>query len=77
MEFMAEERWKPHSQARRPYEELAKNEVRVDYTGFSYVLPGGKSIIYQQSIYDDRFIEPYMKITEICTQVQKQKSYSR
>jgi 2,4-dienoyl-CoA reductase-like NADH-dependent reductase (Old Yellow Enzyme family) len=34
-------------------------------TEFSYVLPGGQSIIYQQGIYDDRFIEPYMKITEI------------
>lgn len=64
-EFMAEKDGSPTLKLGDLYEELAKNEVGLIITGFSYVLPGGKSIIYQQSIYDDRFIEPYMKITEI------------
>jgi 2,4-dienoyl-CoA reductase-like NADH-dependent reductase (Old Yellow Enzyme family) len=62
---MAEEDGKPISMLGNLYEELAKNEVGLIITGFSYVLPGGQSIIYQQGIYDDRFVEPYMKITEM------------
>ncbi len=64
-EFMAEEDGKPTPQIGDIYEELAKNDVGLIITGFSYVLPGGQSMIYQQGIYNDRFIEPYMKITEI------------
>ena len=64
-EFMAEEDGRPTLRLGDLYEELAKNEVGLIITGFSYVLPGGQSIIYKQGIYDDRFIEPYMKITEI------------
>ena len=62
---MAEEDGKPTPKIGDIYEELAKNDVGLIITGFSYVLPGGQSMIYQQGIYDDRFIEPYMKITEI------------
>jgi len=64
-ESMAEEDGKPTSRLGDLYEELAKNEVGLIITGFSYVLSGGQSIIYQQGIYNDRFIGPYMKITEI------------
>lgn len=64
-EFMAEEDGRPTPRLGDLYEELAKNEVGLIITGFSYVLPGGQSITNQQGIYDDRFIEPYMKITEI------------
>ena len=63
-EFMAEKDGKPTSRLGDLYEELAKNEVGLIITGYSYVLPGGQSDIYQQGIYEDRFIEPYMKITE-------------
>ncbi len=63
-EFMAEKDGTPTSRLGDLYEELAKNEVGLIITGYSYVLPGGQSDIYQQGIYDDRFIEPYLKITD-------------
>jgi 2,4-dienoyl-CoA reductase-like NADH-dependent reductase (Old Yellow Enzyme family) len=63
-EFMAEKDGKPTSRLGDLYEELAKNDVGLIITGYSYVLPGGQSDIFQQGIYDDRFIEPYLKITE-------------
>ncbi len=63
-EFLAEEDGTPTSRLGDLYEELAKNDVGLIITGYSYVLPGGQSDIYQQGIYDDRFIEPYRKITE-------------
>ena len=44
------------------YEELARGEVGLVITGYSYVNPNGKSDALQQGIYDDRFIEPYRKI---------------
>lgn len=63
-EYLAEEDGTPTSRLGDVYEELAKNEVGLIITGYSYVLPGGQSDILQQGIYDDRFIEPYRKITE-------------
>jgi 2,4-dienoyl-CoA reductase-like NADH-dependent reductase (Old Yellow Enzyme family) len=63
-EFMAEKDGEPTSRLGDLYEKLAKNEVGLIITGYSYVLPGGQSDIYQQGIYDDRFIEPYLRITE-------------
>jgi 2,4-dienoyl-CoA reductase-like NADH-dependent reductase (Old Yellow Enzyme family) len=63
-EFMAEKDGKPTSRLGDLYEELAKDEVGLIITGYSYVLPGGQSDIYQQGIYDDRFIEPYLQISE-------------
>jgi 2,4-dienoyl-CoA reductase-like NADH-dependent reductase (Old Yellow Enzyme family) len=63
-EFMAEKDGKPTSRLGDLYEVLAKNEVKLIITGYSYVLPGGQSDIFQQGIYEDRFIEPYLKITE-------------
>jgi 2,4-dienoyl-CoA reductase-like NADH-dependent reductase (Old Yellow Enzyme family) len=64
-ESMAEKDGKPTSKLGNLYEELAKNDVGLIITGFSYVLPSGQSVIYQQGIYDDLFIEPYMRITEM------------
>jgi len=46
------------------YEELAKYEVGLIISGYSYVNPAGKSSQRQQGIYDERFIEPYRQITE-------------
>ncbi|WP_440945187.1 NADH:flavin oxidoreductase [Methanosarcina sp. T3] len=63
-EFMAEKDGTPTSRHGDLYEELAINEVGLIITGYSYVLPGGQSDNLQQGIYDDRFIEPYRKITE-------------
>jgi len=64
-ESMAEKDGKPTLKLGNLYEKLAKNDVGLIITGFSSVLPSGQSVIYQQGIYDDRFIEPYMKITEM------------
>jgi 2,4-dienoyl-CoA reductase-like NADH-dependent reductase (Old Yellow Enzyme family) len=63
-EFMAEQDGTPTSRLGDAYEELARNEVGLIITGYSYVLRGGQSDTLQQGIYDDRFIEPYRKITE-------------
>jgi 2,4-dienoyl-CoA reductase-like NADH-dependent reductase (Old Yellow Enzyme family) len=63
-EFMAEEDGTPTSRLGDLYEDLAKNEVGLIITGYSYVLPGGQSDIKQQGIYDNRFIEPYREITD-------------
>ncbi len=46
------------------YEELAKYEVGLIISGYSYVNPAGKSSQRQQGIYEDRFIGPYRQITE-------------
>ena len=45
------------------YEELAKYEVGLIISGYSYVNQAGKSSQAQQGIYNDRFIEPYRQIT--------------
>jgi 2,4-dienoyl-CoA reductase-like NADH-dependent reductase (Old Yellow Enzyme family) len=63
-EFMAEEDGTPTSRLGDLYEELAKNEVGLIITGYSYVLLGGQSDAFQQGIYDNRFIDPYRKITD-------------
>ncbi len=63
-EFMAEEDGTPTERLGDLYEELARNEVGLIITGYSYVLPGGESDPLQQGIYDDRFIEAYRKLTE-------------
>jgi 2,4-dienoyl-CoA reductase-like NADH-dependent reductase (Old Yellow Enzyme family) len=63
-EFMAEDDGEPTSRLGDLYEKLAKNEVGLIITGYSYVLPDGKSSMRQQGIYDDRFIKPYFEITE-------------
>jgi len=63
-EFMAEKDGKPTTRLGDLYEALAKNEVMLIITGYSYVLLGGQSDIFQQGIYEDRFVEAYQKITE-------------
>ncbi|WP_406662114.1 NADH:flavin oxidoreductase [Methanolobus sp. ZRKC3] len=62
-EWMAEPDGTPTERLGDLYEELAKNEVGLIITGYSYVNPKGKSDHLQQGIYDDKFIEPYRKIT--------------
>ncbi|ADE36166.1 NADH:flavin oxidoreductase [Methanohalophilus mahii] len=63
-EWLAEEDGTPTASIGDIYEELAKNEVGLIVTGYSYVNPAGKSDDLQQGIYDDRFIGPYRKIVE-------------
>ena len=63
-EFMAEPDGTPTGRLGDVYEELARNEVGLIVTGYSYVLREGQSDTLQQGIYDDRFIEPYREITE-------------
>ncbi|MBE0524302.1 MAG: NADH:flavin oxidoreductase [Methanosarcinales archaeon] len=63
-EWLADEDGTPASAIGRMYEELAKNEVGLIITGYSYVNPAGKSSKRQQGIYNDKFIEPYKQITE-------------
>ncbi|MCL7476065.1 MAG: NADH:flavin oxidoreductase [ANME-2 cluster archaeon] len=63
-EWLAEEDGTPTPAIGDMYEELAKYEVGLIISGYSYVDPAGKSSQRQQGIYDDRFIGPYSKITE-------------
>ncbi|MDF1533277.1 MAG: NADH:flavin oxidoreductase [Methanosarcinaceae archaeon] len=70
-EWLAEENGRPTSRIGDMYEELAKKEVGIIITGYSYVNPRGKSSDKQQGIYDDRFVEPYQDIT---SRVHKYKS---
>ncbi|WP_440951509.1 oxidoreductase [Methanococcoides sp. FTZ1] len=62
-EWLAEEDGTPTDAIGDMYEELARNDVGLIITGYSYVNVQGKSNDKQQGIYDDRFIEPYRKIT--------------
>lgn len=61
-EWMAQPDGTPTSRIGDLYEELARNEVGLIITGYSYVNPKGKSDDLQQGIYDDRFIGPYREI---------------
>ena len=70
-EWLADDDGRPTSKIGDMYEELAKNEVGLIITGYSYVNPRGKSSDNQQGIYDDSFIEPYQDIT---SRVHKYKS---
>ncbi len=70
-EWLADENGCPTSKIGDIYEELAKNEVGLIITGYSYVNPRGRSSDNQQGIYDDSFIEPYQDIT---SRVHKYKS---
>ena len=63
-EFMAEKDGTPTSRLGDLYEELARSEVGLIVTGYSCIHPCGWSDANQQGIYDDRFIEPYRRITE-------------
>lgn len=62
-EWLAEDDGTPTDAIGDMYEELASNDVGLIITGYSYVNVQGKSNDKQQGIYDDRFIEPYRKIT--------------
>ncbi len=70
-EWLADEDGRPTPEIGDMYEELAKNEVGLIITGYSYVNPRGRSSDKQQGIYDDSFIEPYRMIT---SRVHKYKS---
>lgn len=61
-EWLAEDNGKPTQKLGDIYEELARNEVGLIITGYSYVNPRGKSAHNQQGIYKDDFIEPYNQI---------------
>ena len=63
-EWLAEDDGTPTPAIGDMYEELAKHEVGLIISGYSYVNPAGKSSKRQQGIYDDRFIGPYRQITE-------------
>ncbi len=70
-EWLADEDGRPTPEIGDMYEELAKNEVGLIITGYSYVNPRGRSSDKQQGIYDDSFVEPYRRIT---SRVHKYKS---
>ena len=63
-EGLAGEDGKPTSAIGDIYEELAKYDLGMIITGYSYVNLAGKSSKHQQGIYTDQFIEPYRQITE-------------
>ncbi|MDK2891836.1 NADH:flavin oxidoreductase [Methanohalophilus sp.] len=62
-EWLANDDGIPTSAIGDIYEQLARNDVGLIITGYSYVNPQGKSNEKQQGIYDDRFIAPYSEIT--------------
>ncbi|MGP8329302.1 MAG: NADH:flavin oxidoreductase [Methanosarcinaceae archaeon] len=62
-EWFADDDGRPTPAIGDMYEELARNNVGLIITGYSYVNPRGRSSDKQQGIYDDSFIEPYRKIT--------------
>lgn len=70
-EWLAEEDGTPTSYIGNIYEQLAKNDVGLIITGYSYVNTRGKSAHNQQAIYSDHFIQPYREITD---RVHKYKS---
>ncbi len=61
-EWMAQPDGTPTARIGDLYEELARNEVGLIITGYSYVNPKGKSDHQQQGIYEDRLIGPYKEI---------------
>ncbi|MBP2029160.1 2,4-dienoyl-CoA reductase-like NADH-dependent reductase (Old Yellow Enzyme family) [Methanohalophilus levihalophilus] len=64
-EWLAEDDGTPTTAIVEMYEELARNDVGLIITGYSYVNPRGKSNEKQQGIYADRFITPYHEITSV------------
>ncbi|MGP8321808.1 MAG: NADH:flavin oxidoreductase [Methanosarcinaceae archaeon] len=70
-EWLADDDGRPTPVIGDMYEELARNDVGLIITGYSYVNPRGRSSDNQQGIYDDSFIEPYR---EIISRVHKYKS---
>jgi 2,4-dienoyl-CoA reductase-like NADH-dependent reductase (Old Yellow Enzyme family) len=63
-EWLSEEDGTPTRAIGDLYETLAKHDVGLIITGYSYVKLAGKSCKNQQGIYSDRFIEPYRQITD-------------
>ncbi|MCK4937141.1 MAG: NADH:flavin oxidoreductase [Methanosarcinales archaeon] len=63
-EWMAQEDGTPTPAIGDIYEDLAKHEIGLIISGYSYVRSSGRSSQHQQGIYDDRFIGPYKQITE-------------
>ncbi|MCD4845046.1 MAG: NADH:flavin oxidoreductase [Methanosarcinales archaeon] len=63
-EWLCEEDGTPTQALGDLYETLARYDVGLIITGYSYVNPIGKSSKRQQGIYSDRFIDPYHIITE-------------
>ncbi|HJH31757.1 MAG TPA: NADH:flavin oxidoreductase [Methanosarcinaceae archaeon] len=61
-EWLADDDGRPTPAIGDIYEELARNDVGLIITGYSYVNPRGRSSDNQQGIYDDSFIEPYREI---------------
>jgi 2,4-dienoyl-CoA reductase-like NADH-dependent reductase (Old Yellow Enzyme family) len=62
-EWLAEDDGTPTDAIGDLYETLAEREVGLIITGYSFVSPEGRSSKRQQGIYDDRFVEPYRRIT--------------
>ena len=63
-EWLCEEDGTPTRAIGDIYETLARYDVGLIITGYSYVTPSGKSSKRQHGIYSDRFIDPYRMITE-------------
>ncbi|RQD81865.1 NADH:flavin oxidoreductase [Methanosalsum natronophilum] len=63
-EWLAEEDGNPTSKIGDIYEELARNEVGLIVTGYSYISYEGKSAEKQQGIHSDYLINGYIPITK-------------
>jgi len=64
-EWLAEPDGKPSRAIAEIYENLAKNNIGLIISGYSFVSPCGRSSSNQQGIYDDRFIEDYASLVRM------------
>ncbi|MFC2155357.1 NADH:flavin oxidoreductase [Acidobacteriota bacterium] len=62
-EYMADENGRPNENFTALYKNLAENKIGIIVTGYSYVLPNGKSNPGQSGIYSDDLIPAWQEIT--------------
>jgi len=62
-EYMADENGRPKENLTALYKNLAKNKIGIIMTGYSYVLPNGKSNPGQSGIYSDDLIPAWQEVT--------------
>jgi 2,4-dienoyl-CoA reductase-like NADH-dependent reductase (Old Yellow Enzyme family) len=63
-EYMAGEDGRPGENLTALYKNLAKNKIGIIITGYSYVLPNGKSNPGQSGIYSDGLIPAWQEVTK-------------
>jgi len=62
-EYMADDNGRPKENLIALYRNLAENKIGIIVTGYSYVLPNGKSNPGQSGIYSDELIPAWQEVT--------------